>query len=88
MSVSLIGIGLGAWFERRERRKLRSTVFGSLDNAWSGGCFNAAEAGYLHEMTAREIAADMELYCEDVSGYDQNELLPYVEQWLYAKGLT
>lgn len=90
LGFALLASGLFAWLRLRVTtfEHLRCMVWRNLDSAWNGGCFNAAEAGYLHEMTAPEIADDMTLYCDDVCGYDARELLPHVRAWMAKREIA
>lgn len=84
-AVGICVLAIFCGMEQREKRKLRSLVFLNLDSAHDGGQFNRhPDEGYLYGLTAPEIAAYMELYCEDCSGYDRNRLLPHVQAWLKA----
>lgn len=70
--------------------KLWRLVRGNLDAAWEGGQFDGTDVeatGYLYGMNAAEVAFDMTLYAEDVTGYSEDELLPHVTRWMQERGL-
>ena len=89
--VAVVGPGLLAgcltWaaFEWRDRRKLRQAVYGNLDSAYEGGQFEAD--GYLHSEPAGGIAYDLTCYAEDLLDREPAELLPYVRDWMFQKGI-
>jgi hypothetical protein len=72
---------------RTRARELRRLMWRNLDSAYEGGQFSRAEQGPLWGLPALDIAADMELYCEDLSGYDRNELMPHVYAWMIRQGM-
>jgi hypothetical protein len=67
---------------RHEDAKIRKAVFTNLDHALEGGQFEPELSGYLHGMSAIQIADDMMLHCDDVSMYSVELIFPYVEEWL------
>ena len=62
--------------------RLRKLVFEALDNALSGGHFEAGEQ--CHDMNARELTNDLMAYCadDDLNLCNPDCILPHVTEWL------
>lgn len=83
LGIAVLATVSYAWLHYRSHAaELRGLVWRNLDSAYEGDQFSRAEQGPLWGLSAAEVAEDMELYCEDASGYDRNELLPHVQAWL------
>lgn len=61
-------------------RRIRRAVFANLDSAAEDGQFEPD--GYLHGYTSFDVAADLEVYAEDCSGYTAEQMFPHVRAWM------
>lgn len=67
------------------RRRLRRQVFSNLDSAYENGYFEPGE--YLSDMTAHSLSYDLKMYAPDLDDKAPHQLLPYVRDWLFQKGI-
>lgn len=65
--------------------RLRRTVFSNLATAHESGLFAPGE--YLDGMSVEDIANDLTLYAEDLSGELPSKLEPHVRAWMRQKGM-
>ena len=79
VAVNIAFIVFGRAYERDKR--LRRSVFTSLDEARRNGHFN--RGGSCHGMSAEHLAQYLALYAADYEGrYYTIDIVPYVRQWL------